>query len=321
MDFSGQVMNELFLEKVASENTKVSEAAANYIRTRLREESFSRKIMRPEYVTKADCQRSMNHDQLVKIIDIEPNSSAMALNFRGRPNAKYIMGERYEIPFYKVSTEDYQKQEDELLAYEMPILDLIERNAVLDIQAIEDETFIRHVNVALADSNKSAVFSGTGNYHATALNKFAFIQLFNLLANADGPTFAAPVDATTFTHDFATKSYKTDCVLLNEFDYNLMHDWLSSDIGADHASKVVIDGYQYATIMGRKLIVTNKGNLVPRGHLYGFAAKEYFGHAYVLNDTKFFIEKRKDIITWSAYESIGIGFGNTAAMARVYATA
>ena len=73
MDYNGQVMNELFLEKIASENEKVSEAASNYIRTRLREESFSRKIMRPEYVTKADCQRSVNHDQLVKIVDIEPN--------------------------------------------------------------------------------------------------------------------------------------------------------------------------------------------------------------------------------------------------------
>lgn len=181
MDYSASIMNELFLEKIGSDNTKLAEAASNYIRTRLREESFSRKIMRPEYVTKTDCQRSVNHDQLVKIVDIEPNSKAMSLNFRGRPDAKYIMGERYEIPFYKVSTEEYQKQEEELLAYEMPILDLIERNAVLDIQAIEDETFIRTVNTALNDSSKSEEYSGTGNYHSTILDKYAFIQLFNLL--------------------------------------------------------------------------------------------------------------------------------------------
>jgi len=319
MDFSGQVMNELFLEKVASENTKVSEAASNYIRTRLREESFSRKIMRPEYVTKADCQRSVNHDQLVKIVDIEPNSKAMALNFRGRPDAKYIMGERYEIPFYKVSTEDYQKQEEELLAYEMPILDLIERNAVLDIQAIEDETFIRHANVAINDSSKDEAYSGPGTWTATAIDRHAFVQLFNLLANAGG-TFAAPTSASTYTHDFTTKSYKTDCILMNEYDFNLMLDWAASTAGDQWATKVTIDGYQYATLFGRKIIVTNKGSLVPRGYMYAFAAKEYFGHAYVLNDTKFFIEKRKDIITWSAYESIGLGFGNTAAMARVYAS-
>jgi hypothetical protein len=318
MDFSGQVMNELFLEKVASENTKVSEAASNYIRTRLREESFSRKIMRPEYVTKADCQRSVNHDQLVKIVDIEPNSKAMALNFRGRPDAKYIMGERYEIPFYKVSTEDYQKQEEELLAYEMPILDLIERNAVLDIQAIEDETFIRHVNVAINASSKDEVYTGPGEWTAAAIDRHAFVQLFNKLANAGG-TFAAPTATSTYTHDFTTKSYKTDCILMNEYDFNLMLDWAASTAGDQWATKVTIDGYQYATLFGRKIIVTNKGSLVPRGYMYAFAAKEYFGHAYVLNDTKFFIEKRKDIITWSAYESIGIGFGNTAAMARIFA--
>jgi len=320
MDYSASIMNELFLEKIGSDNTKLAEAASNYIRTRLREESFSRKIMRPEYVTKTDCQRSVNHDQLVKIVDIEPNSKAMSLNFRGRPDAKYIMGERYEIPFYKVSTEEYQKQEEELLAYEMPILDLIERNAVLDIQAIEDETFIHTVNTALNDSSKSEEYSGTGNYHSTILDKYAFIQLFNLLANAGG-TFAAPTSTSTYAHDFDSKRYKTDCILMNEYDYNLMLDWNATEVGDGFATQIIIDGYKYATLMGKKIIVTNKGELVPRGYLYGFAAKEYFGHAYILNDTKFFIEKRKDIITWSAYESIGIGFGNAAAMARVYAKA
>ena len=104
-----EMLNTLFVESLDSrqEMEKLAMETSSYVRTRMREVSFARKIMMPIPVTKADCQRSVNHDQLVKIVDIEPNSSASAINFRGRPESEYIVGERYEIPFYGITSKEY----------------------------------------------------------------------------------------------------------------------------------------------------------------------------------------------------------------------
>jgi hypothetical protein len=65
----------------------------------------------------------------------------MAITFRGQPTARFIRGSRAEIAFYTISSEIFQKTEQELLAYEMPITKIIEENSVKDIQEIEDREF------------------------------------------------------------------------------------------------------------------------------------------------------------------------------------
>src|SRR5439155_22019887 len=102
-----------------------------------RERSFSAKILPPEYVTKADCQRSVFHDNLVKIVDIEPQSKASAVNLRGKAYERYVEGDRYEIPFWKVESDKFTKQEAELLAYDYPVTKVIEENSVKDIEKVD----------------------------------------------------------------------------------------------------------------------------------------------------------------------------------------
>jgi hypothetical protein len=100
-------------------------------------------------VTRADCQRSVNHDTLVKIVDVEPKSRAMAISFRGAPTARFIRGSKAEVAFFTISSEMFQKTEQELLAYEMPITKIIEENSVKDIQEIEDREFVIHIEAAV----------------------------------------------------------------------------------------------------------------------------------------------------------------------------
>src|ERR1700761_5334116 len=99
---SPRVLNDLFTTKLGSAEgkEKIAEYGGAYIRDRLREVSFARKILPPEQVTRADCQRSVNHDTLVKIVDVEPKSRAMAITFRGQPTARFIRGPKAEIAFY-----------------------------------------------------------------------------------------------------------------------------------------------------------------------------------------------------------------------------
>jgi len=299
-NISASTINELFVQKLNSPEglQKVAQEGSAFIRNKLREVSFARKVIQPEYVTKADLQRSVNHDGLVKIVDIEPDSKAMTLNFRGAPTTNYLQGDRYEIPFFMISSEDFQKTEEELLAYEMPLTEVIERNSVKDIQKIEDEHFISAVNTAAdASSNAADVTLASGG----AFEKSSFETLFNFL---DGSELRA------------------ELMLMSNTMFNKLFLWDATTVGDAVGSEVSVNGYTYATLFGRKLIVSNKVSMLQdsstnKDRIYTFAAQEFFGNFFVLNDTKFYIDKKKNVITFSAYETLGMGIGNSKACAYV----
>ncbi len=302
-NLSATVINDMFLEKLSNEPEKVASSAGAFIRKKLREVSFARKILMPDYITKADCQRSTQHDQLVKIVDIEPDSKAMAVNFRGAGDLTYVEGDRYEISFFKVESDTYQKTESELMAYEMPLTELIEKNTVKDIQGVEDSAFMTRVKDALAVSLKGKHINTSGTYNGR-ISPEVFIELFNLLENSSSTSATA-------------NRLKTDIILMNQADFNEILLWSASTVGDAVGSEMVVNGYKYSTLFGHKLITTIKGDLVKKGSLYAFAAKEYLGHSYILDDTKFWIKKEKDLISWVAWELIGMGIGNVEAIAAV----
>jgi hypothetical protein len=105
MDYSAEMVNSGFIERLETEGpTKTAAASLNYIKDRLRESSFADMIVPNERVVRGDLQRSTEHDTLVKIVDIEPGSRAMAVNFRGQPTAEYVSGKRYAIGFFTISS-------------------------------------------------------------------------------------------------------------------------------------------------------------------------------------------------------------------------
>ncbi|MCA9313768.1 hypothetical protein KDA08_05665, partial [Candidatus Saccharibacteria bacterium] len=203
-NISSTIINDMFLQKLATEPEKISSTAGAFLRKKLREVSFSRKILMPEYITKAECQRSLNHDQLVKIVDIEPDSRAMAVNFRGAGDVTYVEGDRYEISFYKVESDTYQKTESELLAYEMPLTELIEKNTIKDIQTVEDDGFMTRCRAAITVSSKTAHVNTSGTFNGK-ISPEVFITLFNTLENSSDTSATAV-------------RLKTDIILMNQAD-------------------------------------------------------------------------------------------------------
>ena len=292
-ELTAKTVNELFVSRLGSPEglEKIAQEGSVFIRTKLREISFARKIINPQYVTKADLQRSVQHDGLVKIVDIEPNSKAMTVNFRGDADWNYLEGERFEIPFFNVSSEDFQKTEEELLAYEMPLTEVIEKNSVLDIQKIEDTSFLAQVDAAVA-TESSAI---TGSYSSGQIPKLSFKELFDVL---DG------------------NELRTEIILMDTKMFNRLFLYDATTVGDGVGSETHVNGYTYSTLFGRRLIVSNKVSLLDN-KIYGFTAQEFMGQFLVLNDVKFWIEKKKNIISFSAYESIGIGIGNTKSAAVI----
>ena len=327
MSASGRIMNDSFARSLSTADgkEKLAEFGGSYVRDKLREVSYVRRVIPPENVTRADCQRSVNHDTLVKIVDVEPQSRAMVVTFRGAPTARVIRGEKAEVAFFTISSEMFQKTEQELLAYEMPITKIIEENSVKDIQEIEDREFTIHIEAA-CQALQTEANGGT----ATALNittlgagtviEFSIIK-GELARNAATNTATVlPLQRPDLVNLFKlldTNRLRCERLLMTEPDWDDLLQWTVEDFGDKIQSETAVDGYKYNTVLGRPYIRTIKTDILRPGNVYAFTKPEFFGKFYVLNNTKFYIDKIANTITFQAWEDIAMSVINVAAVRKL----
>lgn len=321
-----KVLNDMFFEKVGSSQgkDKIAEFGGTYIRDRLREVSFARKIVPPTPVQRTELQRSVNHDTLVKIVDIEPNSRAMALTFRGNPTARLIRAARYEIPFFTIASEKFEKYEQELLAYEMPITKIIEENSVKDIQEIEDRQFLLYVEaciqaVQLEANGSATAFNASGVIAGSVVGSSVVKGEGALTLGADNFVINPVLkpDFIKLKKLLHRKKLRAERVLITEPDYDDISAWTIQDVGMTIAGETAVEGWKANTVTGLKIIRTIKTDLLREGNVYCFTAPEFFGRFYILNQTKFYIDKIANLITWMSWEDIGMGFGNIASVVKL----
>ena len=306
-DASAATINQLFNAHLDDAEGKIKIAAVgqDFVRDKLRENSFWRKIIPPRMVTKAELRVSMHHDTMSFVDEVEPNSRAMSMTFRGQPNARFIRAARYEIPFFTISSERFEKTEQELMAYQMPITKVIEDNSVKDIQEIEDHRALTYVEAAIGATGKivrgeqatdDAQVNGASNGLRGSLQRPDLVALFKQL---DG------------TRRRLAK------ILINESDWDDILLWTLEDYGDELQGKVAVDGYTYDRIMGRMVVRTIKTDILQSGNIYGFCSPEWLGKFLILNNTKFYIDKEANLIWWQCWEDIGMGIGNVASMAKL----
>ena len=106
-------------------------------------------------------------------------------------------------------------------------------------------------------------------------------------------------------------------ILLHEVDWADILAWVATDVGDDIAKEITVDGYRYQTLGGYKLVTSIKKNVVAQGDIYGFADPQFLGNFFILNQTKFWIDKEANIIRFRAWEDIGMGIGNIEGCAKV----
>jgi hypothetical protein len=325
MGVPARVLNDMFSAKLdtAEGKEKVAQMGSVYIRDRLREVCFVDKILPPEPVTRTDCQRSVNHDTLVKIVDIEPQSRAMSITFRGQPTARFIRAARAEVPFYTISSEKFEKTEQELLAYEMPITKIIEDNSVKDMQEIKDRTFLLFTEAAVqalqVQANGGSATALRASTYAATTKKSVIKGIGAQGASSDDFT-VYPILRPDLVNLFKLldgNRLRAERFVMTEVDYDDILSWTLQDMGDKMQSETMVDGYKYNTLMGRKLIRTIKTDILRVGNVYCFTAPEFFGKNYILNNTKFYIDKVANLITWQSWMDIAIAVINVASVVKL----
>lgn len=284
--------NNLFVEQINTQAgmEKIAQAGQAYVKSILREQSFARKVLPPESVTRADLTRSTRHDTLLKIVDFEHPSAAAAVNFRSAGRERYLMGKRYGVPFFKIESDLFSKNEAELLAYEYPITKVIEENSIKDIMFVEDSTFVNVSNGAVNTSGKKIVSADT---------KVDRNNLTKLVKMIDGDKLQSMV------------------ILMTNVDFADWHLQPATEIGSPLASANTVGGYAHDTILRRRVIVTNKVDLVSPGHVFAYTDPQFLGNFFILNDVKFWIKKEADKVFWKTWEYVGMGVANLRSVAKI----
>jgi len=309
---------------------KTAAAIGDYIQLKIREQGFARKILDYHTVTERDpmMQRDPNgvHDGLEYVVPLEPDTVAQRIDFRGDPERTWIQGKRFPIRFFDISTDEFNKTEQELLAHTEPVLKIIEQNSLKDMQEQEDIAFLDHVKssamLATTRLNNTAAAAGGVIGFTTGAEVDAFFKGTATVAPIANPINSNVVMSTNtylrretldeLAKIMSQRQLQLRVVLMSEYDFSSTIRWFADEIGHDVASKITVDGYKEATIGGYTIVSTIKTNrrLVRPGHIYGFADKSALGKFLQLQAPKFWINKRANIIQMRGWETVGAGIGN-----------
>ena len=277
-----QFLNQSFLDKIDQGMTKEAGTAMSaFVRQKLREDGFTRKILEPRMITATELDRQLTEEPYV-IVEKEPDSVAASMPFLGRPDIRYFKSSRYAVTFQKLSSQRFTKSKFELMSYRTDIRTILQENSVKDLQAQEDLNFYQNA-LAIATANNN-VFTIAGGFNKVNLMAAIKKMLLNKL----------PVG----------------CLLMTQSMYADLLTFPATDVGSPMASELFRGQSGLDNFFGYKIITTNKSDILPVNQVMIFAPQEYLGQFYSLQEPTVFLKTESDQISFETYEAIGAGIGN-----------
>ncbi len=302
---SVEVMNRQLLSAIIDAadgpNEKVASASTNMIRRKLRENGFSRLILPYKQVGDGDLAYLPDTELPVIVEEMEPESpGAKSISFNDTADTRTYRMDKFVVYFSKITTPEFTKNVDELRTYKSDLRGVITDNALKDIQTEEDGRFIKTI-----DRIVGAV-AGTGEAGVR--------QNFEV---SGGLTRDNYVTILSYLED---RSLNNGVFLMNRKTAKQFLTWDRVKMGGDLSQKLAVDGLTALVegkVMGIRHIFTIKRDLVPDNVVYQFAEPNYLGRAYVLQNVTMYVEKKKDILRFSAQEKIGVTIANVASVNKV----
>ncbi len=295
-NISIEQFNEHFMSIVEDPSMikQAQQAGSQYIRQKLREDGVMRRYFGDymERVTTEDPRYQIdpgNSDTGYLLIDKEPDSYALQMTFRAQPQAEYVMGDKFIVPFAKYQSPVFEKNEMELKNVRMPITDVIRVNVLYDMQEKEDLYFKNVLDTAI-ETTDNLVTSGE-----ELLNKSDLRKLINMVE---------------------TKRLRVEALVMALPTLNDALEWQHNDIG-DTVSRVVRDGVPYDTLFGKRLITTINTDVLKPGELYALVAPDFLGVAATLGDPTFWLQKQMDLLRMASWYYAGFNIGNVRGIARL----
>lgn len=277
-----QFLNQSFLDKLDQGMEKEAGVAmSSFVRQKLREDGFTRKILPPTMITAAELDRQLTEEPTV-IVEKEPDSVAANLPFLSAAVPRYFTGVRYPVTFQKIQSSNFEKSKFELATYRTDIRTVLQENSVKDLQKQEDSNFYNNV-MSVAQANSSVYNIGGG------FSVFSMMQAVKYLV---------------------AKQVPVGQILMTQSMYADYIKQPATTVGSELVSQLVAGEKTLDNFYGFKILVTNKNDILPDNQIMIFTAPQYLGQSYLLQDATVFLKTEADIISFTTYEAIGVGLGN-----------
>ena len=277
-----QFLNQSFLDKLDQGMEKEAGVAMSaFVRQKLREDGFTRKILPPTMITAAELDRQLTEEPTV-IVEKEPDSVAANLPFLAAAQPRYFTGVRYPVTFQKIQSAEFTKSKFELATYRTDIRTVLQENSVKDLQKQEDQNFYNNIT-SVAQAN-SAIYNIGGGF---TINNM--MQAVKYLVQKQ-----VPVGQILMTQSMYADYIKQP----------------ATTMGSELVSQLTAGEKTLDNFYGFKILVTNKNDILPDNQIAIFTAPQYLGQSYMLQDATVFLKTEADMVSFTTYEALGTGLGN-----------
>jgi len=292
-------INEIFLQSLqqGADMQKVAGITSAYIKERVRETSFLDVILPPENLTKDDLDLHPDSEEPMKYMFLQPHATAKAVTFRGMPNDNWIEGKKCPVLFHKIMSDKIKKSEAELMTQRIDIVKEVEEVCIKDMARIRDAGFVSTLDKIVTQATAAGI---------------------TITAAYTGPFGRAAIAEAAKC--FANNEVKMATILVNEADWYDFNSGNAMEESNDIVKEMVVNGYAHDTILGHKLVVTNKSAIVPPKTVWIFASPEFLGKNYVLAPVRFQIKKDIDIVEMISWGYFGAGIGNIRGICKLTLT-
>lgn len=291
MRVSAQDINNSFIRKI--EGGQLKEAAdqgTNFIRRKMRQSSFAREILPPTLLSDDEIDRDERTDLPKKIVEIEPDSTATFVPFKGTGRRTFFKGPRYAVYIGKVESQHFIKSKFELMTYENDIRKILSDNSVKDMADQEDLRFYETIDAIMTQRPAQAI-STTGGL--TAANVVSGYQAL------------------------VAKRIPVGKILMTESLYMDALKLPATSIGDNVAGRHYDEGLTKKRLWGYEVVTTIKNDILPDNEMYIFGPEEYLGNFFLVQDATLYIKQEADMLEFWSYEAPGIGIGNADSIIKV----
>lgn len=306
MDYDAtRLSGQVWLEKFSSHNPEFQKQALSnaeeFTRRNIREEGILRKMMPFQPITNDDLDRTLRPTELVKYVDLEPDSpAATQLPFAAQPEILYMRLKRYPAHFNRIGTRKFTVDVDEFRTNYIDARTVISDNSIKDMLAEEDAGYVRGMNAAMVAPDIVAPASGTVQWRRVHgnLNRDTLIEGFKIVPSSSGNLDTAMILMNNLT-----------CADLGKMSFN--------EFGGPGSADLLLRGWTSDEIRGKKLHVTIKKALVPTNSIFYVADQKFVGKCFMLEDVTLSIKAEDFMIYFFAYELVSSVIGNTAGVGRM----
>jgi hypothetical protein len=313
-----RVFNDTFLEMVkAGEEKKAAVSAQSFTRMKLREESFTEKILTPIDIANDDLDKAENPELLVKWNDREPDTApAVTIPLGVVPDMYQFNGTRYPSYFTRITSPKYNKDIDQLRSYDYDIRAIMLELSTKDIATEIDTRFINRVNSIVGTKNAVNTVNGVSinglnlPQHvgiSGGITRDNVAEAFKVIKRLKVPFGPSQPDG----------GESKGVMLMNNVTADDFVKMSRSEVGGDLAQEMWVNGLPSKTLLGVKPIYTIKRDLVPDGVIYLFSSEEFFGKYYRLQPLTVFMKNEAYFLEYFQYMNLSLAIGNVKGVVKV----